>query len=255
MNSPGFIDVAIALVLVAVAPGITRVWKIPIQKQMSIGVVRSFVQLTAVGFALERIFDMQSLWLIALAIVVMLTIGARQAGMNVGNLPNRFWICLSSMTLGSLFTLGLMLATGLITTEARYVIPLAGMLISNSMNAATLTMKSICENLSDNRAAVESSLALGKTWREASRKYQRRAITGGIVWIMNFMKTAGIVALPGAMTGMILAGADPLEAVLLQIIVGYMLLSAMTVTSVVSLEISIRLFFNEHHQFRLPEGI
>ena len=67
---------------------------------------------------------------------------------------------------------------------------------------------------------------------------------------LNFMKTVGIVALPGAMTGMILGGADPLEAVLLQIIVAYMLLSAVTITSIVAVDLTVRKFFTPHHQLR-----
>ncbi len=68
--------------------------------------------------------------------------------------------------------------------------------------------------------------------------------------ILNFMKTVGIVALPGAMTGMILAGAEPLDAVLLQVIVAYMLLSATTITSVVAVEMTTRRFFTPAHQLR-----
>ena len=74
----------------------------------------------------------------------------------------------------------------------------------------------------------------------------------GMISILNFMKTVGIVALPGAMTGMILAGAEPLQAVLLQLIVGYMLLSAVTITSVATLEMTIRKFFTSSHQLILP---
>ena len=71
-----------------------------------------------------------------------------------------------------------------------------------------------------------------------------------MISILNFMKTVGIVALPGAMTGMILAGADPLDAVLLQIIVGYMLLAAVTITSVLAVELAVRKFFSKHHQLK-----
>jgi len=67
---------------------------------------------------------------------------------------------------------------------------------------------------------------------------------------LNFMKTVGIVALPGAMTGMILAGAEPLQAVLLQVVVAYMLLSAVTITSIVAVELTVRKFFTPFHQLR-----
>ena len=95
-----------------------------------------------------------------------------------------------------------------------------------------------------------NAIALGQTWREATRKFQREAVLTGMVSMLNFLKTVGIVALPGAMTGMILAGADPLEAVLLQLIVGYMLISSVTITSVATMELAIRQFFTTAHQYR-----
>jgi len=68
---------------------------------------------------------------------------------------------------------------------------------------------------------------------------------------LNFLKTVGIVALPGAMTGMILAGVEPVKAILLQIVVAYMLAAAVTVRSVVALELTVRRFFSPHHQLLL----
>jgi putative ABC transport system permease protein len=244
--------VAVALVLVVVSLAVSRWWKIPVQKDMAFGSVRAFVQLVAVGFALKYIFALESVWLVFLAIMIMLTVGAKVAAGRVPAVPRSFPVTFIAMVLGSLLTLGLMLAVGLITTEARYVIPLAGMLASNSMNASTLTIRRISTDIADHRLAIESAIALGKDWREATRPYQREAAMAGMISMLNFMKTVGIVALPGAMTGMILAGAEPLEAVLLQLIVGYMLLSAVTITSVVTLELTVRKFFTPCHQLVIP---
>lgn len=250
MNAPGYTDVAIALTLVAIAIAVSRWWKIPVQKELAIGTVRAFVQLVAVGYALEYIFDLQSLWLILLAILVMVLVGAREAATKLKHIKRPFLITLAAIGLGSAVTLGVMLGTNLIDFEARYIIPLAGMIISNSMNAATLTGRRISSDLTEQRLTVETALALGQTWREATRKYQREAVVTGMISMLNFLKTVGIVALPGAMTGMILAGADPLEAVLLQLIVGYMLLSSVTITTVATMELSIRQFFTPAHQYQ-----
>jgi len=118
------------------------------------------------------------------------------------------------------------------------------------MNASALTMSRLSNDLNTHTLAIETSLSLGKGWRVASREFQREAATAGMMSILNFMKTVGIVALPGAMTGMILGGADPLEAVMLQIVVAYMLVSAVTITSVVSVEMTVRRFFTPQHQLR-----
>ena len=121
------------------------------------------------------------------------------------------------------------------------------------MNACTLSIDRLVSDVKNNRLAIETSLSLGKTWNQASQRYQKEATTTGMISILNFMKTVGLVALPGAMTGMILGGAEPLEAVLLQLVVAYMLLSAVTITSIVVVQLTIRQFFTNYHQLIINE--
>jgi putative ABC transport system permease protein len=251
MSAPGFVDVFISLLLVALAIVIARYWRIPVAKDMAFGSVRAFVQLVAVGYALKFIFDLESIPLIILALMVMILVGAQAASGRVKKLKRAFVLTFTAMLTGSVITIAVMLLTRIISFEARYVIPLGGMIIGNAMNASALTIDRLASDISNNRLAIETSLSLGKSWRVASQKYIRDAATTGMLSMLNFMKTVGIVALPGAMTGMILAGAEPLEAVLLQVIVGYMLLSAVTVTSVVAVELTVRRFFTSFHQLRL----
>jgi len=250
MTSPTITQVLLSLVLVAISIAVARWWRIPVAKDMALGSVRTFVQLIAVGYALELIFDLESLWLITLAILIMITVGAHAASSRIKQSKGAFPVTFTAMIVGSLFTLVAMLLLDIIPLEARYVIPLAGMIISNSMNASALAIDRLVSDIQSNRPAIETALSLGKSWRVASGKFQRDAATTGMISILNFMKTVGIVALPGAMTGMILAGAEPLEAVLLQVIVAYMLLSSVTITSVVAVELTVRRFFTPFHQLR-----
>lgn len=250
MTTPGFTEVFISFGLVIVAILISRYWRIPVAKDMALGSVRAFAQLVAVGYALKFIFDLESPWLILLALLIMITVGAHAAAGRVKKLKGAFVITVTSMAIGSLVTIGIMLAARIISFEARYIIPLGGMIIGNSMNASALTVDRISSDLRNNRLAIETALALGKSWRVASASYIRASATAGMMSMLNFMKTVGIVALPGAMTGMILAGAEPIDAVLLQIIVAYMLLAAVTMTSVMAVELTIRRFFTRCHQLQ-----
>jgi putative ABC transport system permease protein len=249
LTTPTLTDVLVALVLVGIAIAAGKWYKMPVLKDMALGSVRAFVQLIAVGYALHFIFDLRSPWLILLAIGVMVTVGAHAASGRMNKLSGAFSVALASIVVGSLLTLGVMLTLRLIRFEARYVIPLAGMIIGNSMNASAIAIDRLTSDMRSNRLAIETALALGKSWRVAAMSYQKAAARAGMISILNFMKTVGIVALPGAMTGMILAGADPLEAVYLQLIVAYMLLSSNVITSVVVVELSIRKFFTSEHQF------
>ncbi len=243
-----YYQVLMALLLAILAIGLIYLKKIPILKDAAYGTVRSFIQLVAVGYVLEFIFISQSIWLTIASVLLMLTVAAYTSSKRAERFKSGFKIAFISQGTGSLITLGLMLALRIISPDARYIIPLAGMIISNSMNASAITFNRIGSDLSGNRLAVETALSLGKNWQEASRPYYRDAVKAGMISILNFMETVGIVALPGAMTGMILAGISPLKAVLFQIIVAYMLLSATTITTILSAQMSIKRFFNDAEQ-------
>jgi len=249
MIETGYFQVAAAAALAALALILTRARAIPVEKDIAFGSVRAFVQLVAVGYALEFIFDSRSLALVGLSVAVMLVVGAYTAGRRAEHFSGAFVIALTAMGSGTLVTLLLMLGLDIISVEARYIIPLAGMLVSNSMNAASIVFNRIGSDLRSNRLAIETALSLGKNWKEASRGYFREAVKAGMISILNFLKTVGIVALPGAMTGMILAGASPLKAVLIQLVVGYMLLLAVSIAALLAAEFSVRRFFNSAEQF------
>ncbi|PKK83384.1 MAG: iron export ABC transporter permease subunit FetB [candidate division Zixibacteria bacterium HGW-Zixibacteria-1] len=249
MIETGYLQVLAAAGLALVALILTKIKTIPVEKEIAFGSVRAFVQLIAVGYALEFIFKSESIWLILLSVAVMLVVGAYTAGQRAEHYKNGFWIALVAMGVGSLVTMGLMLILRIITIEARYIIPLSGMIISNSMNATAIAFNRIGSDLKTNKLAVETALSLGKTWKEASRDFYRASVKAGMISILNFLKTVGLVALPGAMTGMILAGASPLDAVLIQLVVGYMLLLAVSISAVISVEMSVRRFFNAAQQF------
>lgn len=252
MIETGYWQVLAALALVVLAFILTRIKKIPVEKEIAIGSVRGFVQLVAVGYVLEFIFNAESVWLILVSVLIMILVASYTAGQRAEHFRNGFAISLVALFAGSLVTLGLMLLLKIITPEARYIIPLSGMIIANSMNAAALAFNRIGSDLKSNRLAVETALSLGKDWREASRKYYREAVKAAMISILNFFKTVGIVALPGAMTGMILAGVTPIKAVLIQIIVGYMLLSSISIAAIIAVELSVRKFFNAAEQFVPP---
>ena len=155
----------------------------------------------------------------------------------------------------TLVTLGLMLALGIIPSGARYVIPIAGMIIGNSMNVTSVTAVRLVQDAGDRRPQIEAALALGASPRQCTASVMRRSVRLAMVPVIDSTKTMGIVFLPGAMTGMILAGADPLQAVRLQVVVVFMLLAAVSLTAtLVSLLAPGRLFTPQQQLRRLENG-
>lgn len=251
MIDTGFVQVAIAVSLMVLAIVLSRWQRVGTEKELAVGTVRSFVQLVAVGYALEFIFDLENIFAILGTLLIMVLVGSFTAARRAPHLPRVWVISFAAILAGSIATLGLMLAVGIIKAKAQYIIPLGGMTVGNSMNCSALVMERLHSDVSSHRLAVETALSLGKTWRQAVDAYFRTAVKAGMMQMLNFFKVVGIVQLPGAMTGMILAGASPLEAVMIQVIVGYMLTAAVTVTGLATAHLAVRQMFTSAHQLKI----
>ena len=136
--------------------------------------------------------------------------------------------------------------------KAQQIIPIAGMVIGNSMNVCSLVMARVRDEINGRSPQIEAALALGATGRQAAQPYLRTSLRAGMTPIVDSTKTVGLIQLPGAMTGMILAGAAPLEAVQLQIIVMYMLIGAAAFTGLAATWLTYRQFFTANQQLVLP---
>ncbi|MCP4567447.1 MAG: iron export ABC transporter permease subunit FetB [FCB group bacterium] len=251
MIDTGYTEVGFALILMALAIVLARWQKIGVGKDLIVGTIRSFVQLVAIGYALEFIFGLENLFAILGTLTIMTLVGSYTAASWSKKIPNSWAISFIAIFLGTLVTLGLMLAIGIIRAKAQYIIPLGGMIVGNSMNCAALVLERLHSDISGNRSAIETALSLGKTWREASAVYFTKAVKAGMMQMLNFFKVVGLVQLPGAMTGMILAGASPLKAVLIQVIVGYMLTAAVTITGLIAAHLAIRQMFSPADQLKI----
>lgn len=237
-----------ALILVFLAALISRWQSLDLEKQMMVAVMRSFIQLTLIGYALTYIFEVDNPLVVLLIISIMVTIAGYTSGKRAVGVPNGHRVALASIALGASLTLGLLVGLGVFEFTAQQIIPISGMVIGNSMNVCSLVMKRIKEEINGRSLEIEAALALGATRRQASDRYLKTALQSGMIPIIDSAKTVGLIQLPGAMTGMILAGAAPMEAVQLQIIVMYMLIGAAAFTGLSATFLSYRQFFTADHQ-------
>ena len=224
-------NVAAALVLVAIALLLSWRERLDLEKDMTIACIRAFVQLMAIGYVIHLIFSTESAFWVALMVVAMLAFAAATSARRSRELPGSLTLMLAAIGGSTIVTLGVMLGLGIIPTGARYVIPIAGMIVGNSMNVASVTAVRLLEDARGRRGQIEAALALGASPRQSVQGLVRRAVRLAMVPVIDSTKTMGIVFLPGAMTGMILAGANPLDAVRLQVVVMFMLLAAVSLTA------------------------
>ncbi len=239
-----------AFALVLLAAGISRRQAVNLEKQMLIATARAFVQLIAIGFALDLIFAADNPFAILLILTIMVSIAGHTSGTRTKGVPHARRVALIAISIGASLTLGLLIGLGIFEFSAQQTIPIAGMVIGNSMNVCTLVMRRIQDEIEARRDEIEAALALGATGRQAVSPYLKTALQSGMTPIIDSTKTVGLIQLPGAMTGMILAGASPLEAVQLQIIVMYMLIGAAAFTGLAAAWFTHRQFITPNHQLQ-----
>ena len=240
-------DVALSLCLVAVALLITRSRRVGVENDIVIATFRSAVQLIAVGFVLQYVFGNHGA-LTPLVLLVMIGTATATSGSRGRRVPRAYRIAAASVAVATGGTLGILILLRVVPTAPRAVIPLGSMIISTAMNTTSLVMTRLHDDLTSHRREVEARLSLGQTSHEAALPWHRAAIRTGMLPSIDQTKVVGLVALPGAMTGMILAGASPFAAIRLQLVVMYMLLGGSAFAALVAGELTVRHLFTRHHQ-------
>ena len=247
-------QVAASLALVALAAAISFWQRADLEEDIGIAVVRSAIQLTAIGYVINLIFDQDTIWLVLALLAVMVLFGALTARSRARKVPNAFWPLLIALALAGATTLGLVVALGVFDPTPRYLVPVGGMVIGNAMTASAVALNRLGDEVTDSRARIEATLALGATAREAASPTVRRSLRSGMITLVDSTKTTGLIFFPGTMVGMLLAGADPTDAVRLQLILLYTLLGSVSIAALVATTLAYRNFFTPAHQLRELEA-
>jgi putative ABC transport system permease protein len=245
-------EVAGSLALVAIAIGVSLWRRTDLEQDIGIAVVRSFIQLTAIGFVIQVIFDEDSLLLVVVLIAVMVVFGALTARHRARKVPGAFMPLLIALALAGTATLGLVVGLGVFEPEPRFLVPVGGMVIGNAMTGAAVALNRLGDDMHDSARRIEATLALGATARQAAAPIVRRSLRSGTIALIDSTKTTGLIFFPGTMVGMLLAGADPVDAVRLQLILLWTLLGAVAIAALVATTLAYRNFFTPAHQLREP---
>jgi putative ABC transport system permease protein len=245
-------EVAAALALVGLAAAISRWREAELEGDILVAAIRAFVQLTAIGYAIELIFDADTIWLVLALLGTMVIFGAFTARRRARRVPGAFWPLLVALSAAGGTTLGLVIALGIFEPTPRNLVPVGGMVIGNAMTAAAVALNRLGDEVADSRARIEATLALGATSGEAAAPIVRRALRSGTIALVDSTKTTGLIFFPGTMVGMLLAGAEPTDAVRLQLILLYALLGSVSIAALVATTLAYRNFFTPAQQLREP---
>lgn len=249
-----FWGLAASLLFVVVAVALSRWQRLRLEGPIVFSATRAMVQLLLVGGALAIVLNEKTpiifgwLWVAAMVLFAAATVRRR-----VSEIRGIFWLAILAYGVAAAMTLGVIFGLQIFELTSRALVPLAGMMVGNSMTATVVAARRVVEEMRDKRDEVEARLALGLASSTASRPYVSSAIRTAMTPQIETTKAVGIVFLPGAMTGLILAGVSPFVAVKVQVVVMYLVLASVsTTTALIGIGTARRLFNSAHQLTALP---
>ncbi|MGD8784534.1 MAG: iron export ABC transporter permease subunit FetB [Thioalkalispiraceae bacterium] len=251
------LDLSIAATLVVILAILTWYLRLGMSYRVLVAGTRTVVQLLLLGLVLEYLFATSHPLLIGLIAILMLAIAGREVmarqhrpfagiwGYGLGTIS----MFISSFAL-TLFVLNIIVSPQP-WYQPQYAIPLLGMMLGNTMTGVALTLDNLTQNAWQQRAIIEQRLMLGEDWHSAIRDISRRSLRTGLIPIVNAMAAAGIISIPGMMTGQVLAGSSPMDAAKYQILIMFMITAGTGFATVLSSWLGARRLFDERHRLRL----
>ncbi len=243
--------------MVAIAAIVSLLLRLRLEKDMIVGTLRAFVQLMAVGLILDWIFKLDRWYLITAWLLLMIGIAAynamRRQGKRIPGLTQRF-----ILAIGLSSFISILLGIGLIIRptpfwDPQYIIPIGGMIIGNAMASAALSVNRLFSEMKNRAGEIEAALSLGSNAYSASLPAMRAAVKSGMMHIISTTMVVGLVHLPGMMTGQIVGGIEPSEAVRYQLVIMYILIATTALSSLLSTLLICKLYFDERSHMILPE--
>lgn len=247
---------ATSLGLIALACLVSRRLSLGLERDLLWGTLRCAVQLIAVGYALALLFANERWYWVLLALSVMILVAAFTSARRVEKGPGArvlFPRALAAIAAGGAVALVPVLALIVVPRpwfEARYVVPIAGMMLANAMNVVAQVFERVFAAARAEAAVIEQLIALGATPEQALAKQVRAALRAALIPTINGLLTVGLVALPGMMTGQILGGASPEQAVRYQIVVMYQLVAVAAVSGALAATFARQLLFTARGQLK-----
>jgi putative ABC transport system permease protein len=247
---PSWYGVAASVALVGIAFFVVMRERLGLGREVLIASVRAAVQLVAVGALLLVLFKHTGLPGALAWVTAMVVLAGRVAGGRAKGLPHATRVATIGVAVGAAATLGLLLVARVIDTSGRVVVPVGGMVVTGAMQGASLTLQRMRDEATSGRRAVEARLALGLDGGTAFAPHLRTALRNALIPAIDGTKVVGLISLPGATVGLLLAGVNPLTAIRYQVVVMYMLLGGAAVAAVVAGRLAVRSLFDEAHRLR-----
>jgi UDP-glucose/iron transport system permease protein len=255
--SLGVLDLSLAASLLLLLALVSVLLSLGLERRLLLSGMRTVIQLLLIGQVLRVLFaNANPWWIICMALIMLMVavreVRARQKRRLRG--ISGYWISTFSIFISS-FTVTFLALTVMVQVHPwwtpQYAIPLLGMVLGNTMTGVALASDRLTAQFHEQRNVVEQRLLLGQTWQTASGDIRKDCTRTGMVPIINSMAAAGVVSLPGMMTGQILGGTPPVEAVKYQILIMFLIASGTGFGVICSIWMTSRHLFDQRHRLCL----
>lgn len=240
---------ALTLIFVAIPLILSKTLRLGLEKDTIIATVRSIIQLLIVGYILKFVFDSESNVYIFLMVVLMIVAATQNARKKGKKIKGITWKIVATLVVVEALTQGILLGLKIVPPTAQYIISISGMVIGNSMVLSILFLNRFMAEIEDHQDQTELILSLGGTPKQAVNNQLINSIKASMIPTIESQKTMGLVQLPGMMSGQIIAGADPIQAVQFQLLILFLLLTTAAVSSISLGFLSYPTLFNNRMQF------
>jgi putative ABC transport system permease protein len=253
----GPMELGIASLLIIGLALASLLQQLGLEKRLLIAAVRTVIQLTLIGLVLKALFATVHLGWISMVAFIMLGIAGREVMARQERRFSGVWgfgIGTASMFLSSFIIT--LLALNIIISPTpwytpQYAIPILGMMLGNTMNSISLGLDRLTHEAWREKETIEARLLMGHSWQQAILPFRKEALRTSMIPTINSMAAAGLVSLPGMMTGQILAGNPPDTAVKYQILIMFMITAGAGFGSILAVWLGAKRLFDDRHRLRL----
>jgi len=244
-----FVELLTSLIFVAIPLGLALYLKLGLERDIVIATVRSIIQLLVIGYILTFVFESDNPVFMLFMILLMIGAATQNIIKKGDGIPGITWMIVLTLVTVEALTMGLMLGLGIIPFEPDKVIPISGMVIGNCMVLSLLFLNKFKDEVERSDEVIELILSMGGAPNIAIERSLKNAIRTSMIPTVEAQKTMGLVQLPGMMSGLIIGGADPMEAVLYQLLILFLILTTATISAVMVGYLAYPRLFNQKLQF------
>ena len=245
----GLITMALAGILIIIAIALMRMKRLGTEKEYIYALIKGGTQIFALAVFLTYIFPSEYWYaLIWLLLILMVVVAGRTSAKRASGMPEAGSVTTPAILAGSATVITILAFSGAMPMAPQFIIPLSGMVFGNSMRICSLTVERFMREIRLGKERIETALALGLSSEKAMEEMEKQAIKASLMPTLDSLKTLGIIFIPGAMTGLLMAGTDPIVAAEYQMIIYFMITGGGIITALFTVHLMRKRIITEAEQ-------